>query len=322
LKLSREIKTAILVILGLTLIVYTFNYLKGENLLDSSRRIYAIYDNVEGLASSSPVTINGHSIGRVQEITFTDDGSGKLKVLLLVEDNYQFSKNSKAELYETGLIGGKAIAIIPAFDEAPNAKSGDTLQGIIKAGLSELVNRRLTPLQEKIETMMVSADSLLTNLNSVFDNKTKSNLKNAIAELEGTLTSFRSTSNSLNKLVIDNQNIIDSTLTNVNTVSNNFKKITDSIANADLTGTINNLQSTLDGVNKLLEEIESGQGSIGKLMKDDQLYDNLEGASKQLEELLQDFKLNPKRYVHFSIFGKKAKVYDAEGNEIIEQKRN
>mgnify|MGYP000844552888 CR=1 FL=1 len=300
--------------------VYTFNYLKGENLLDNSRRVYAIYDNVEGLATSSPVTVNGHTIGKVMDIKFSEDGSGKLKVLLLIEDEYEFSKNSIAELYETGLIGGKAIAIIPAFDNAENAESGDILRGSIKEGLSELVNRRLTPLQEKIETMMVSADSLLTNLNSVFDSKTKANLKNAIAELNGTLTSFRSTSNSLNTLIVNNQENLDSTLTNFNKLSSNLTTITDSVAKSDLSGTIEELQSTLDGVNTLLASIESGEGSMGKLLKDDKLYDNLEGASKQLEQLLQDFKLNPKRYVHFSVFGKKAKIYDADGNEIKEIK--
>jgi len=300
--------------------VYTFNYLKGENLLDNSRRVYAIYDNVEGLATSSPVTVNGHTIGKVMDIKFSEDGSGKLKVLLLIEDEYEFSKNSIAELYETGLIGGKAIAIIPAFDNAENAESGDILRGSIKEGLSELVNRRLTPLQEKIETMMVSADSLLTNLNSVFDSKTKANLKNAIAELNGTLTSFRSTSNSLNTLIVNNQENLDSTLTNFNKLSSNLTTITDSVAKSDLSGTIEELQSTLDGVNTLLASIESGEGSMGKLFKDDKLYDNLEGASKQLEQLLQDFKLNPKRYVHFSVFGKKAKIYDADGNEIKEIK--
>ncbi|NNK83340.1 MAG: MCE family protein [Flavobacteriaceae bacterium] len=319
-KISREIKTAILVLAGLILMVYTFNYLKGQNLLDSSRKVYAIYNNVEGLATSSPVTINGHTIGKVQEIEFTEDGSAKLKVLLLIENDYEFSKNSKAELYETGLIGGKAIAIIPAFDGAPNVESGDILEGSVKEGLSELVNRRLTPLQEKIETMMVSADSLLTNLNSVFDSKTKANLQTAIAELNGTLTSFKSTSNALNSLIKNNQNNLDSTLTNFKDLSNNLATITDSISQSDLSGTINELQSTLDGVNTLLVNIESGEGSIGKLVKDDKLYNNLEGASKQLEQLLQDFKLNPKRYVHFSIFGKKGKIYDAEGNEIKENK--
>jgi phospholipid/cholesterol/gamma-HCH transport system substrate-binding protein len=176
-KISREVKTAILVLVSLILIVFLFNYLKGQNLLDSSRKVSVIYDNVEGLAPSSPVTISGHTVGKVQDIRFTGDGSGKIEVTLLIEDDFEFSKNSKAELYDTGLIGGKGISIIPAFDNAGNATSGDVLQGTIKPGMLDLVGQTLTPLQDKIGVMLISADSLLTNINDVFDEPTKNSLK-------------------------------------------------------------------------------------------------------------------------------------------------
>ena len=319
-RISREVKTAILVIVSLILIVFLFNYLKGQNLLDSSRKVYVIYDNVEGLASSSPVTLNGHTIGRVQEIGFSDDGSAKIKVLLLIEDDFEFSKNSKAELYDTGLIGGKGIGIIPAFDNAGNVASGDVLEGSVKLGIMDMVGKTLTPLQEKIGIVLVSADSLLANINDVFDEPTKSNLKKGIAELSSTISSFKDTSISINKLIADNKEKLDNTLANVEDVSSNLSSITDSIASANLTKTINDLQATIGNFDKVLSSIENGEGSIGKLLKDEGLYNNLEGATKQMEELLQDMKLNPKRYVHFSLFGKKAKIYDADGNEIKEQK--
>lgn len=317
-KISREIKTAILVIVSLMLIVFLFNYLKGQNLLDSSRKVYVIYDNVEGLASSSPVTINGHIIGKVQNIGFTDDGSAKIKVELLIQDDFEFSKNSKAELYDTGLIGGKGIGIIPAFDNAGKITSGEILIGTVKPGIMDLFGDTLTPLQEKIGTMLVSADSLLTNINDIFDESTKNSLKGGIAELETTISSFKSTSISINKLVSDNQDKLTTTLTNVEDLSGNLLNITDSIAKSNLTKTINDLQSTVGNFDKILSSIENGEGSIGKLLKDEGLYTNLEGAAEQMEALLQDMKLNPKRYVHFSLFGKKAKVYDEEGNEIKE----
>jgi len=319
-RISREVKTAILVIVSLILIIFLFNYLKGQNLLDSSRKVYVIYDNVEGLGSSSSVTISGHTIGRVQEIKLAEDGSGKVKVLLSIEDDFEFSKNSKAQLYDTGLIGGKGISIIPAFDNAANAVSGDILVGSVKPGMMDLVGQTLTPLQEKIGSMLISADSLLTNINDVFDEPTKSSLKSGIAELETTISSFKNTSVSINQLISNNKEKLESTLTNVEDVSANLSKITDSIANANLTKTINDLQATIGNFDKLLSSIDNGKGSIGKLLKDEGLYNNLEGASKQLEQLLQDMKLNPKRYVHFSLFGKKAKIYDADGNEIKEQK--
>jgi len=310
LKISREVKTAILVISGILLFIFIFNYLKGENIFDPSRTFYAVYDNVEGLATSSPVTINGLTVGKVQEIGFTDDGSGKIKVKLLVDSDFNFSINSKAELYEAGLIGGKAIAIIPAFDNAEDAKKGDYLGGIVKAGLTELVNQRLTPLQEKIETMMVSADSLLTNINSVFDVQTKANLKKSIAELSTTIESFKNTSVSINDLITDNQEKLSSTLSNVDNISSNLSKITDSIANANLGETIKSLQLTINNFDKILSSIEKGEGSIGKLLKDDALYNNLKGASKEMEELLRDIKLHPKRY--FRILSKKEIPYKEE----------
>ncbi len=306
-KITREVKTAILVISGILLFIYLFNYLKGNDILDSSRTYYAIYDNVEGLAPSTPVTINGLNVGKVQEISFTEDGSGKLLVKLVVEEEFDFSKNSEAQLYEAGLIGGKAIAIIPAFDNAENAVKGTYLKGTVKVGLSELVNQRLTPLQEKLETTFVSADSLLTNINSVFDDRTKANLKNSIAELNTTISSFKNTSESLNDLVSRNKSNLESTLNNVENISGNLSKITDSIAKSNLAETIQSLQSTISNFNNILIKIENGEGSIGKLMQDEGLYNNLEGATKEMEALLKDIKLHPKRY--FRILSKKEIPY-------------
>ncbi|MFK2820374.1 MlaD family protein [Flavobacteriaceae sp. LMIT009] len=306
-KITREVRTAILVISGLILIIYLFNYLKGENLLDSSRVFYTVYDNVEGLATSAPVTISGNVVGKVQEIAFTEDGSAKLKVKLLVDSDFKFSKNSKAQLYEAGLIGGKAIAIIPAFDDAVNAESGDELQGTIKAGLSELVNQKLTPLQEDLGKMLKSADELLININEVFDAETKANLKGSISELNATITSFKSTSNSLNKILESNQEKLDSTITNFESTSKSLASITDEVAKANLAATITELQSTINNFNGLLNAMNNGEGSMGKLMKDEALYNNIEGATKELEELLRDIKLHPKRY--FRILSKKEIPY-------------
>jgi len=310
LKISREVKTAVLVISGLVLFIFLFNYLKGNNLLESSRTFYVVYDNVEGIANSTPVTINGLTVGKVQNISFNDDNSGNLKVTLLIDSDFEFSKNSTAECYEAGLIGGKAIAIIPSNDNAEKAKKGDYLVGTVKAGLTELVNQRLTPLQEKIEKMMVSADSLLINLNSVFDTQTKANLKSSIASLSTTITSFKNTSNSINSLIEDNQDKLSSTFNNVNEITSNLSKVSDSLANANLGNTVKDLQTTIISFNSVLASIEDGNGSIGKLLKDEGLYNNLKGASKEMEELLLDIKLHPKRY--FRILSKKEIPYNKE----------
>lgn len=306
-KISKEVKVALLVLSGILLFIFGFNYLKGQNILGSSRTFYAVYDNVEGLTASTPVTINGLPVGKVIDLGFKGDGSGKLLVTLLVDSEFQFSKNSKAELYETGLIGGKAIAIIPAFDGAEKAKKGSYLEGGVKAGLSELVNQRLTPLQEKMEKMMHSADELLVNLNDVFNDKTKINIKTSIGDLKEIVSNFKETSKSIDVLVVSNKDKLNSTLSNVDNISTNLSKVSDSIAQSNIGKTIKNLESTLQNFDKIIAGLEQGEGSMGKLLKDDAMYNNLTGASKEMKELLEDIKLHPKRY--FRILSKKEIPY-------------
>ncbi|MDC0463681.1 MlaD family protein [Flavobacteriaceae bacterium] len=315
-KLSKEIKTAVLVISGILLFIFIFNYLKGENVFDSSKKISAIYENVEGLAPSAAVTINGHTIGKVQSIEFKGDGSGLLRVTMLISDDFPFSVNSEAQLYEAGLIGGKAIAIIPSFDSSALVQSGDVLRSKVKPGLTDLVNQRLTPLQEKIEKMMVSADQLLINLNEVFDVQSKENIKLSIAELSTTISSFKTTSESLNSLVEDNKPAIGETILNFSKISKDLSSVSESLSESDIDLIMLDLKSTISSFDLLLKNIENGDGSFGKFIKDDRLYVNLQGATKQLEELLNDMKLNPKRYVHFSLFGKKAQQYDVDGKKV------
>lgn len=312
-KLSREVKTGILVLSGLILLYYGFNYLKGRDIFNSSLTFYTEYDNVEGLVTSTPVTINGLNVGKVTAINFKGDGSGKLSVTLQVDSDFEFSKNSKAELYEAGLIGGKAIAIVPAFDGAEQAKSNDVLSGSVKAGLSDLVNQRLTPLQEKIEIMMVGADSLLVNLNDVFDEQTKANLRSSVAGLNDVITNFKATSNALNRLMSANEEQLNNTLSNVDDISSNLSKTTGQLANANLDQTIKSLETTIQNFNGITDKINRGEGAIGKLLHDETLYNNLEGASKEMEELIRDIKLHPARYRR--ILSKKEIPYEAPAQD-------
>lgn len=313
-KISREFKTGIIVIGGILLFVLGFSFLKSNPIFDSSKTFYAVYSHVGGLQTGTQVTINGFTVGKVKEIRFLD-ASGKLVVTFSVSDDFQFSKNSRAQLFDTGIIGGKGIQIIPRFDDAPMAVSGDTLPTDTRPGLTELVQQKLTPLQLKVEGAVTHADSLLMNFNEVLDEPTKRNLRSSIEGLNDLILSFRQTSTSLNQLLTNNQGSLDESIKNINTITTNFSKISDSLANAGLGGTIDRLDATLNQLNQVLVKIESGEGSMGQLVNDKELYTNLNRSSKELSLLLQDFRLNPKRYVNVSVFGKKQKDYTLPEND-------
>ncbi len=307
-KLSREFKTGIIVIGGVLLFILLFTFLKSSSIFESSKTFYAVYQHIGGLQPGTPVSINGFGVGKVNSIQFKDD-SGSLLVTFSVSSDFEFSKNSRAELYDTGIIGGKGIQIKPVFDGAPMAVSGDTLITETKPGLTELVQQRLTPLQLKVEGAVSHADSLLMNFNDVLDTRTKKNLRESIEGLNGLVTSFQKSADALNEILITNKAQLDSSITNINTITSNFSKISDSLAAADLTKTIRNLESTLASLDVVMGKMEKGEGSLGKLMHDEALYTNLSEASRELDLLLQDFRLNPKRYVNVSVFGKKQKDY-------------
>ena len=291
---------------GLVMTIFSFNYLKGINLLEKSRHFIVVYDNVEGLVASNPVTINGFKIGNVQKINLSADGSNKLEIKLIIDNEVEFSKSSKAELYETGLIGGKAIAIIPNYQDGSIAESGDYLQGTIKPGLTELVNQKLTPLQDKLESAIQNADKVVLNINELLSDDTKTSLQQSILNFKNISESLNETTNNVNSIILKNSNAIANSLKNIESSSKNINEITKSVSDANVSDLISKLNSTVSNFNLTLNKINNGNGSVSKLLENDAIFNNLEKATSELEALINDIKVNPNRYVHFSIFGKKA----------------
>lgn len=303
-KITREIKTAILVIASILLFIWGYSFLKGQNLFNNHKKLYVEYDNVEGLVTSAPVTISGKIIGKVNSIELNK--TGKLLVELQInEETFPISKSSIAQIYEPGFIGGKQIAIIPNYKDTNMTVTGDKLLSDTKLGLTDAVGKKLVPTQQKIDGLLADADKLVLNLNSVLDAQTKQNLKNSIAQLSQTLNEVSKATQKVNTMLASNEQKINSSLSNVEKVSTNFAKISDDLEKANLGATVKSLETTLANVNKIMTEIESGKGSMGKLLKDEAMYTNLTKASKELELLLQDVRLHPTRYVNVSVFGKK-----------------
>ena len=312
-RLSKEVKTGILAIGAILLLIFGYSFLKGTNLLDKNREFFVKYQNVEGLAKAAPVTINGLTVGKVMDISFANQQGG-LVVKFSVEKDFDFSKNSVVRIYSTGLIGGKSLAISPEYDANNLAKSGDTLRGETEDGMLTAVTKALGPLEKKVNTTLATVDTLLLSINAIVDEKTRQNLKEAIENLNNTLNSFSGVSENLNHILANNTDKLDNTFTNLDKTANNLSKLTDSLAQLETGKLVTDLQDVVDKMDRIVDGVENGDGSIGKLLKDEKLYENLEGASRQLEQLLQDVKLNPKRYVHISVFGKKQKEYVTTDN--------
>jgi phospholipid/cholesterol/gamma-HCH transport system substrate-binding protein len=307
-KYTKEVKTALLALVAILLLIFGYSFLKGKNWFDSSRTFYAVYNDVEGLTPSSPVTINGLEVGNVTNIGFLDT-SGKLVVTFTVDNDFPFSKNTVAQIYGGGLIGGKSIGLLPEYEQSNMAQSGDTLKSAIEEGLLELVNERLTPLQEKVEKVIVSTDSLVNAFNQILNEESRKDIKKSIEDLSVTMASLRNTAQSAESVLSKNAPKLNRTFSNLDDMSTKLNTFSDTLTQIDLKKMTNDLETAVSNFQMVTEKLNSGEGTAAKLLNDPTIYNNLEKATNQLDELIQDVKLNPKRYVHFSVFGKKPKPY-------------
>lgn len=317
-KITREIKTAILVLTSILLFIWGYSFLKGKDLFNTYKTIFVEYSNVEGLVASAPVTINGLVVGKVKTITITE--KGLLLVELQLNTDFPISKSSTAMLYDGSLIGGKQVAIQPNYEDKSVVESGDHLKGNFKSSLMDSFGEKLSPVATKVEKVLANADQLITSFNTVLDAKGQASLKKSLEELSGTMEQFHKVSLNANTILDENKGQLKGVVNNFNKVSGDFAKISDSLNKADLGKTVRNLNAALAKVDALMMGLDSGKGTMGKMLKDDALYNNLEKTAKELELLLQDVRLNPTRYVNVSVFGKKNKPYVVPNDSIVKVK--
>jgi len=321
-KITKEIKVAVLVILSIVLFYWGFAFLKGKNLFDTSTKLYAVYDNVAGLVEAAPVTLNGLIIGKVNTIEMLPDGKMKVE-LVITNEQIQIAKSSEAQIMDSGLIGGREIAIINNFSDTNYTQSGDILKTSNKLGLTAELANQIGPVKDKVEVLLENANKLIENLNATLDVSTQQKLKASIASLEKTMSEFSQISKNANEILSENKSKLNTTLSNFEKTSGNLNSMTTSLEKANLGATVKKLEATLTNVNGIVVNLEQGKGSIGKLLNDDAMYTNLTKTSKELELLLQDLRLNPTRYVNVSVFGKKNKPYVTPPTEQnIEQPKN
>ena len=307
-KLSKEAKTAIIILLGVGCFIFGFNFLKSTPIFNTDNEFYAKFKHSAGLQVGSNVTVNGVTIGSVQKIKI-DPETAEIIVTFSCKDEFTFSKNSKAEIYSS-LLGTAGLQIIPALDNAPVAESGDYLVGNIQSSLLDTLGTSLEPTTQNLNETLSSANGLMTNISNTLDQQAQKDIKESLKNLNTTLQNMNQASASLNQLLAHNKGSIEKSLSNVQHLTENFSKLSENISKIEITKLTNNLEVTLNKVNTLLNSIENGDGTISKLINDKKLYNNLQTASSELGLLMEDIRKNPKRYLHISVFGASNKKYE------------
>ena len=309
--MSKELKTGIIAVIIIGISIWGFNFLKGQNLLDPGSRTFKVeYARIGGLSESSTVTINGLKVGKVDNIEFDTsvEKRGHLLVTFIIDNDFEFSKRSIVKIYSPNPLSGSNLAIIPNY-EGDIAASGDLLQGEMEESLFTSIGERLNPLQQKIESVIVRTDSLFGGLNKILNDNTINGINTSIANLSATIIDIRKTIESVNSMVSDNQENLKITIENTKNITANFSKVSDNINTVDFKKIIDKADEAVGNFNEMSKKINAGEGTIGQLLNDKRMYDNLEAATGELEQLLRDIKLNPKRYIHFSVFGKRQLPY-------------
>ncbi|MFH1321261.1 MAG: MlaD family protein [Bacteroidota bacterium] len=323
-KFSKEIKIGVLVTAAIAVLIWGLNYLKGHNFFYPKNEYYAVYQQIDGLVEANPVQVNGFHVGQVDDVFFHPDNSGNVVVKFIIDkDAIILPRDTKARIFSSDLLGSKAVELILGVDTV-FLQSGDTLFPDMEEKLKDAVNRQIRPLKEKAEELIASMDSAVTIVQMVLNKDARENLSKGFESIKSALENFEKTSINLNDLIADNKQRLTDIFISIESISsniknskeelsnaiNNFSAISDSLAKADLISTINNANKAMLHASSVFEKIDKGEGTIGLLVNNDSLYNDLERAASNLDMLVEDIRLNPKRYAHFSVFGRKQKQYN------------
>jgi len=326
-KITKELKIGVVVTAAIALFIYGFNYLKGSNLFSHKYVLYAVYPEIDGLIEANPLLINGFKVGQINDISLTQDKDGKYQVLVtfLLTEDVKIPKNSVARAVSSDLLGSKAVEIVYS-DEKTFVESGDTLRAESEEGIKTAVSKQLAPLQKKAEGLISSMDSVMTVVSGILNAKTRDNLDKSFESIKKAIQSLEQTAYKLDDLMASEKAKLSAILTKLNNLATmldndkgkidniitNFSSMSDSLAKSQLRSAVNNADKTLKELSEVMAQINSGNGTIGKLIKNDSLYNHLNNASADLDKLLIDLKARPGRYIHISVFGSKDRHKDDE----------
>ena len=304
--ISKELRIGIVVIISLGLFYYGFNYLKGSNIFKTGSFYYAEYPNVNGLSVDDPIFTKGFRVGKVSSTKLNMETGKILVQLQITNEEIKIPSNSEAIIASSGLLGGKEINL-KLGDSQEYLEINDTLSSGTEGDLIDSFTSSLEPFEKSAMDAVTSIDSVMKLVQSVLNQKNRNALDHGLADLSITLSNLNSASAGLDNLIATEKGRLSNIITNLNTMSKNLSAFSDTLTDMEIKQTIAEANLALSNANGILTKINEGEGTMGQLVNNDTLYMNLESASKNLDKLMIDFQENPKRYVHFSLFGKKEK---------------
>jgi len=312
LKISNETKIGALTAISIAVLIIGYSYLRGNDVFSRSNKYYAIYRSVEGLTVSKPVLINGFQIGRVSGMKLRQDGTTIVE--FKIDPDYNIPNNTLAKLESTDLLGGKAI-VFEMGNSKEFAENKDTLRADIQGSLAE----SLQPIQRKAELLIGKVDSSLAAINKILNPEFQKNVDRSFASIANSLQTLEGTTKKIDNLIASQTTHINgilanaevasaglkTTVNNMNDVTGNFKTVSTDLANSHIKETLDKANQAMSDLQSTMAKVNSKDGSLGLLLNDKQMYNNLTEATKNLNELFIDLKAHPKRYVSFSVFGGK-----------------
>ena len=302
---SRELKTGVFAVVSILLFILGFQYMRDSKLFQVSREFHVVYPNVVGLERSAAVTINGMKVGKVSDIKLINSQGDAVMVTFIIEDDFEFSKSSVIKIYRSGIIGGNNLAVLTNGSDPMIAQAGDTLVGALESGMIDGLIEKFTPIEKSLLSTLTKVDSVMLDLDQVLDQAAKRHLRQSMVDLSSTMDQLNQTATSLNTLVQHNEAYLNNTFADLGRTASNMAKITDSIALINSATLLNDLSESMNALKQITAAMASGEGTLGALINDPSLYQNLEQVTKEAQKLVEDIKAQPKRYVHFSLFGSK-----------------
>ena len=295
---TREVKVGLMAVAAIFVLYFGLNFLKGRDIFSSTSNYYAVYENIGGLVPSSPVYVKGFKVGQVEEVKYDFSKEKSFVIKISVSKDIKLPKGTKIELYDEGIMGGKAIQLIYAPITLSEAMfvPGDTIESQIGNGLMAQLTGDLMP---EIQSISTQTDSLIRSVRTLVESK---DLNKSLASIERTTADLAVSSSQLKKMM---NNDVPHILGDVNTLTSDFKVISGNLKKIDYAATFASIDHTIANLSLITDKMNSSEGTIGLLLNNKELYINLSNTSASADKLLIDLQKNPKRYVQFSLFGGK-----------------